>query len=110
MAERIYAWYDGTTMVVQVGTTASPLRDEITGAVITNATITARVRDQAGVDVVGVAWPVGVPHASGGIYRASVPVLTLTNLVQYSVRIVAMVAGNQRTWDVPIVSVPASAS
>jgi hypothetical protein len=110
MAERIYAWYDGTTMVVQVGTTASPLRDEITGAVITNATIQVTVRDGAGNPVAGVTWPITLTHVGGGIYRASVPVLTLTNLVQYTARIIATVAGNQRTWDVPIVSVPASGS
>lgn len=49
--------------------------DLLTGSAITNATVTARLTDEAGVDVAGAAWPISLAHqpATPGTYRGFVP-------------------------------------
>jgi hypothetical protein len=61
------------TIVVQLGTTASPLRNSVTEVVDTAATITCVLLDSSGDEVTGSTWPVSMPHSSGGIYRATLP-------------------------------------
>lgn len=63
----------GNSIVVQLGTTASPLRNSVTEAADTAATITCILLDSAGDEVTGGTWPASMSHASGGIYRATLP-------------------------------------
>lgn len=102
---KVYAWYDGNSMVVQLGTASAPLVDEISGVVQTGAVVVVRVQTLAGVDVAG-SWPVAMPHATGGIYRATVGPLALTLRQTYVARITAMVGGNTAEWAVDVVAVP----
>lgn len=110
MDRKVFAWYDGTTMVVELGSASEPLTDEITGTVQTGATVTVRVMTAAGVDVPGSSWPLTMPHAGAGVYRVSVPVLSLTTQTRYIARIIAVVGSTQRQWDVDVISVPARAT
>jgi hypothetical protein len=49
------------------------LRDEVTGALITDATVTVTLFDGSGEEVLGAVWPVTMPHVENGIYRAVIP-------------------------------------
>ncbi len=107
---KVFAWYDGTTMLVELGTTSEPLTDELTGVAVTSATVTLRVMTAAGVDVAGPTWPLALPHVGGGVYRAAVPILTLSAQERYIARIRAVVGAVERQWDVDVISVPARAT
>lgn len=104
------AWYRDNTMIVQVGTLVSlgdaldaPLTDELTGLVITDATVTARLEDVGGATVSGETWPLTLPHVSGGVYRAGVAyAVAVQEGVDYDVVIVADKAGNRATWRVRV--------
>lgn len=102
---RVFAWYDGNTMVVQLGTPSAPLKDMITGAVQTGATVTVRVLTAAGVPVAGATWPLTMPHAGAGIYRVSAPLLALTLGVRYIARVEATVSGNELEIDADVIFV-----
>lgn len=49
------------------------LVENVTGASITTATVTARLLDSADAELSGVSWPVSMPHVSDGNYRGLVP-------------------------------------
>ena len=101
---RVFAWYDGNTMVVQLGTPSAPLKDMITGAVQTGATVTVRVLTAAGVPVAGATWPLAMPHAGAGIYRVSL-LLALSLGVRYIARVEASVSGNELEIEADIIFV-----
>lgn len=104
------AWYTETTMVLQLGSlrslgdaTDEPLTDEVTGLVITDATVTARLEDVAGTAVSGEAWPITLAHVSGGVYRGAVSYLVAVHVgVSYVAEIVAERSGARATWRVPV--------
>lgn len=104
------AWYVDNTMVVQLGTLVSlgdaldaPLTDELSGLVISDATVTAQLEDLAGTTVSGQTWPLTLAHVSGGVYRAGVAFGVAAQAgVDYVVKIVAEKAGNRATWRVPV--------
>jgi|SRR5688572_4635617 len=105
MAARL-AWFVGNTMIVQLGTVAEPLTDEITAAVITDATVSlVAVRTRAGVAVTGDTFPKSMTHTAGGIYRATVSnLLGVTEGTSYVAEITATKSGNVATWQVPVLA------
>jgi hypothetical protein len=73
------------SIVIQVGSAASPLRNSVTETADTAATIGCTLLDAAGDEVVGETWPVSLAHDSGGIYRATLPgTLSLTHGNSYT--------------------------
>lgn len=55
------------------------LKNSVTGAADTGASVSVTVKDSAGDDVAGETWPVSLAHASGGTYRGTLSrSLTLT--------------------------------
>ncbi len=104
------AWYLDTTMVLQLGQLKSlgdeidaPLTDAVTGAVITDATVTGRLEDVAGTAVSGETWPVNLTHVSGGVYRGAVAyAVAVQEGVSYYAEIVAERSGSRSTWRVPV--------
>ena len=49
------------------------LIDNVTGATITTATVTARVLDLNDAELAGVTWPVAMSHVGNGDYRGVIP-------------------------------------
>lgn len=100
------AWYKDNTMIVQLGTTAEPLVDQITGSTITDATVSlVAVRTRAGATVTGDTFPKTMSHTSGGIYRTTVShLLSITEGTSYVAEIQAEKSGNRATWQVPILA------
>jgi hypothetical protein len=51
------------------------LTDQLTGAPITTAAVTARLTDEAGADLGGATWPITLAHvgATPGTYRGLIP-------------------------------------
>lgn len=68
-----FAWYDGNSMIVQLGTPGRPLRDTLTGGLVTTAVVTCQAFDALGVPLAGISWPQTLAHVGGGIYRVSIP-------------------------------------
>lgn len=105
------AWYQNNTMFLQLGTlislgdaTDEPLTDEITGAVITDATVTARFLDLGGTEVAGETWPVALAHVSGGVYRGAASYAVAVSLgVQYVAEITATKDASRAQWRLPVV-------
>lgn len=104
------AWYQNNTMFLQLGTlislgdaTDEPLTDELTGTVIVDASVTARVLDLAGTPVSGETWPVSLPHLAGGVYRGSVAAaVSVSRGVRFIVEITAVKDTSQAQWRVPV--------
>lgn len=66
------------------------LKDEVSGDFINNATVTARLKTMAGVDVAGETWPITLAYVTNtdGNYRGLLEDgLTLSNLTRYIVEI-----------------------
>ena len=106
------AWYLDNTMVVQLGSliaqgdaTDEPLTDELTGTVITDATVTAQLEDEGGTQVTGETWPITLAHVTGGIYRGAAAYgVAVQEGARYVVEIVATKSGNRATWRMPVVA------
>lgn len=64
----IQLWYEDNDMIIQV----DKVTDQITGDLIDDATITATLKDSAGDNVVGIAWPVTLDFVSTGLYRKQI--------------------------------------
>jgi hypothetical protein len=71
MGKEVLKIFVNTDMVLEVGN----LRDSITDALITGATVTARVLDELDVLVVGTSDPITLTEVVGsaGLYRGTVP-------------------------------------
>lgn len=106
----VSAWWVGNSMLVQLGTlialgdlTDEPLTDELTGTVITDATVTARLLDVAGAEVAGETWPLALAHISGGVYRAiASSAVAVVAGVAYTLEVMAVKAGVTSVWQVPV--------
>jgi hypothetical protein len=96
----IFAWLKDNTMIVQLGTTDEPLTDELTGTVITDATVQViDIRDLAGTVVTGETFPKAMNHVAGGVYRAGIAhALVVSVGVEYQVEIRAEKSGSRGTW------------
>ncbi len=81
----------------------SGLKNEITGAFINNATVTAKVVDRNGVDVAGQSWPVTLTYVSSsdGVYRGTLSdSMSLARFDLYTVQVTASAgAGLQQYWE-----------
>lgn len=98
MAEPV-AWYQGNTMVIELGA----LTDEITDAAVTTATVTAQLEHPNGNTVTGETWPITLSHVSAGTYRGVASYAIAAELAQrYHVEIVATVSSYRATWRVPV--------
>lgn len=76
------------------------LTDSVTGAPITDATVTATIYDQAGVELPGQAWPISLPHDTGGTYRGAVePTLEITAGKHYRATVLATATGLSGRWN-----------
>jgi hypothetical protein len=100
------AWFIGNSMIVQLGTTTEPLIDEITGATITDATVSlVSVKTRAGTPVTGDTFPKSMAHTAGGIYRCTVShALSITEGTSYVAEVLAEKSGNRATWQVPVLA------
>jgi hypothetical protein len=99
----IHILYLGNNSIVDV----TGLRDEATGAYVTDANVVMTLLTQTGAEVGGVQWPIQlvyVPETSG-TYRATLPyTLDLTEGGRYVARIIANAgAGLRAEWDMPCV-------
>jgi hypothetical protein len=63
--------YEGNDMLLEV----SGLRNLLTNGYLNTATVAATLKDDAGVDVVGLTWPVALLYVanSDGLYSANLP-------------------------------------
>lgn len=50
-----------------------PVTNTVTGVVDVGATVSVTLLDSEGAEVAGQVWPVSMPHASAGVYRATLP-------------------------------------
>ena len=76
------------------------LTDQLTDAVVTDATVTVTVTDTVGVEVVGDTWPKDMPHVAAGTYRAVLDYdLELELGIQYVAEFIAIdTSTNQKVW------------
>ncbi len=80
------------------------LQDVDSGAFVNNATVTATLKDTAGLDVAGQSWPLALAYDGQGRggYGANLDAaLALTHGQQCVVHIDAAVAGVVAHWEVP---------
>ncbi len=64
--------YIGNTLVLELADEQGDgLRDGVTGAYVSDATVTARLKTAAGVDLAGQSWPLSMLYVAGsrGVYR-----------------------------------------
>lgn len=82
------------------------LRNTITNALDTGATVLLTIRDAAGIPVSGQTWPATLAHASRGLYRVTLEAaVAIDPLQNYEATIVAVGSGGeQRTWVRPVES------
>ena len=79
----------------------SGLRNGATAAYVNDATVTATLKDSAGTDVPGQAWPLGLSYVPGsdGVYRGVLQdSLTLTAGDEYKTVITAVGGGLNASW------------
>lgn len=101
------AWLAGNTMKIQLGDATNPLTDPDTGAIITTATVTAVVVDEAGNELDGETWPLAMAHVGGGtldgVYRGYATYLVeVVHDVTYRARITADAGGKRYYADVEV--------
>lgn len=81
----------------------SGLKNEVTGAFINTATVTATLVDREGVEVTGQSWPTAMPYvaASDGVYRGTLSdSLDLTKFETYTAQITADAGpGLRQYWE-----------
>lgn len=107
---RAKVWLRGNTMLIQLGMLVSlgdaedaPLTDELTGTVITDATVTATVYDATGTPASGQTWPLAIAAVSGGVYRGAASYNTALALGPGAVcEIIADKSGNRGKWRIPL--------
>jgi hypothetical protein len=62
--------YLANTNIIELG----PLTNNITGALITTATVNATLKKKTdNTDVAGQIWPISLAHIADGIYRGTLP-------------------------------------
>ena len=56
------------------GVPLTGVKDALTGAAVTSATVEATIEDLAGTELTGVTWPLSLPHVGtpDGTYRANI--------------------------------------
>lgn len=81
------------------------LKNEVTGAFLNAATVTATLVDAQGSEVGGQSWPVTLAYVtdSDGIYRGTLSyAMSLTATSRYTAQVTADGgAGLRASWDVP---------
>jgi hypothetical protein len=99
----IHILYLGNNSIVDV----TGLRNEYTGAFVSDAVVSVTLLDQAGQPVIGSNWPLTLDYVTGsnGVYRATLPyTLDLVEGGRYLARIQADDgAGMHAQWDMPCV-------
>ena len=82
----------GNSIVVEL----SGLTNSVTEAVDTGATMEVTLLDSAGAEVPGATWPMAMPHAGSGDYRATLPhTVELTDDAYYTALITATGSGGE---------------
>lgn len=77
------------------------LQDQVSGSYQNAATVTARIKTMAGVDVTGVTWPITLAYvaASSGNYRGTFEAAaSLSPGLRYIVEISAAQSGLEGFW------------
>lgn len=96
--------YTGNDTVLEV----KGLKNEVTGAFLNSATVTATLVDDDGNQVAGETWPKTLEYVadSDGIYRATLPyTLSLAAGGRYEANIsVNAGAGLRASWSLPVVA------
>lgn len=96
--------YTGNDTVLEV----KGLKNEVTGAFLNSATVTATLVDDDGNQVAGETWPKTLEYVSGsdGIYRATLPyTMSLAAGGRYEANIsVNAGAGLRAAWSLPVVA------
>jgi hypothetical protein len=59
--------YAGNNNVVEL----TGLKNSITNAIDTGATVNVTIKDASGTEVSGDTWPKNMPHVSSGLYRVT---------------------------------------
>tara|TARA_R110000868_G_scaffold11362_2_gene55579 strand:+ start:394 stop:720 length:327 start_codon:yes stop_codon:yes gene_type:complete len=83
------------------------LQNQLTGVYINDATVTATLIDDAGVNVAGGSWPQAMAYEAGtdGAYVASLPsALALTNGQAVILRVSAIQGSLTARWDIPMIA------
>mgnify|MGYP000317170640 CR=1 FL=1 len=95
--------YKGSDMLLEV----EGLTDEATGAYLSDASVSATLKNAAGVAVLGQTWPAAMPYVSGtdGLYRVSlVDTLQVTEGQRYKAEITAdRGEGKRATWAIDVI-------
>jgi len=95
------AWFNGNSHVLELR-----LRD-YDREPVEGATVSATITDAQGSVVAGVSWPVSLTHQGSGVYRTTLPALTLAVDGVYEVRVEADFAGVSGARYIPLlVKVP----
>jgi hypothetical protein len=99
----IHILYIGNNNIVDV----TGLRDENSGAFVSDAHVSVALFDGAGLPVGGAQWPLDMPYLpdSNGVYRVTLPyTLELAEGGRYVARVVADAGdGLHAQWDMPCV-------
>jgi hypothetical protein len=99
----IHILYIGNNSIVDV----TGLKNENSGAVVTDARVSVALFDGAGLPVAGAQWPLEMAYLadSNGVYRATLPyTLDLSEGGRYIARVVADAGdGLHAQWDMPCV-------
>lgn len=97
------AWYNGNTMLIELGADGAPLTDETSGDIITTADVNVTVVDRAGDELVGQTWPVAVPHVQNGFYQVAIPYAIGPGKGNPgTATITADIDGARGRWDIPV--------
>lgn len=82
------------------------LKNELTGAALTSATVTVTLVDSEGAEVAGDTWPKPMTHVADGTYRCTLVYgLTLAVDGRYTAQITANAgAGLRARWDMECVA------
>lgn len=89
------------------------LKNEVTGEIVTNATVTAVLRDSRGRAVSGQAWPLTMAYIDPnddlagrlGLYRGILSAsLALEEHKGYSADVTATVGSFSKFWQVPVLA------
>ena len=94
----------GNDMLLEV----SGLKDDVTGDYLNAATVTVTLKDSAGSNVSGQAWPLTLSYvtASNGVYRATlIDSLSVTANARYVATVIADGGeGKRAQWSLDVVA------
>lgn len=97
----IQIWFKDNDMVIEVAS----VTDKLTGAPVNDATINATLKDSAGADVGGIAWPQTVDYTgTPGLYRKTIDkAAAIVDGDGYTLTVVLSTpGGTDAQWEIPV--------